>query len=62
MAKRIPNEKKIMREMAEIAFSDEEKTADRLRAMDMLSSMVEKQGKSDDAFARLDAILASLAE
>lgn len=62
MAKKIPNEKKIMREMAAIAFSDEEKTADRLRAMDMLSSMVEKQGKSDDAFARLDAILASLTE
>ena len=32
-------EKRIIREMAGIAFSEEEKTADRLRALDLLSEL-----------------------
>ncbi len=60
MGKRIPDEKKIMRQMAEIAFNQEEKTTDRLRALDMLSEYIKKQEQSDDAYAKLDAILESL--
>ena len=60
MGKRIPDEKKIMRQMAEIAFNPEEKTADRLRAMDMLSEYLKKQNQSNDAYEKLDAILNAL--
>ncbi len=60
MGKRIPDEKKIMRQMAEIAFNPEEKTADRLRAMDMLSEYLKKQSESNDAYEKLDAILNAL--
>ena len=60
MRKRIPDEKKIMRQMAEIAFNTDEKTADRLRALDMLSEYVKKQDKNDDAYAKLDAVLESI--
>jgi hypothetical protein len=60
MGKRIPDEKKIMRQMAEIAFNQEEKTADRLRALDMLSEYIKKQEQSDDAYAKLDAILENI--
>ena len=38
-ARKIPDGKKILRAIAEIAFS-EEKTADRLRALDLLSEMI----------------------
>ncbi len=62
MAKRVPDERKIMREMAEVAFNPEEKTADRLKAMDMLTALVEKHGKSVDAFSRLDAVLSALSD
>ena len=60
MKRKIPDEKKIMRQMAEIAFDPEEKTADRLRALDMLSEYLNRQNKSDDAFAKLDAVLESI--
>jgi hypothetical protein len=62
MARKVPDERKIMREMAEVAFNPEEKTADRLKAMDMLTVLVEKHGRSVDAFSRLDAILSSLSD
>ena len=60
MRRKIPDEKKIMRQMAEIAFDPEEKTADRLRALDMLSEYLNRQNKSDDAFVKLDAVLESI--
>ena len=60
MRRNIPDEKKIMREMAEIAFDPEEKTADRLRALDMLSDYLKDKNQSDDAFAKLDAVLESI--
>ena len=60
MRRKIPDEKKIMRQMAEIAFNSEEKTADRLRALDMLSEYLKNKSRSDDAYAKLDAILDSL--
>ena len=43
MRRKIPDEKKIMRQMAEIAFDPEEKTADRLRALDMLSDFTKTE-------------------
>ena len=51
MRRKIPDEKKIMRQMAEIAFDPEEKTADRLRALDMLSDYLKDKNQNDDAFA-----------
>ena len=60
MRRKIPDEKKIMRQMAEIAFNSEEKTADRLRALDMLSEYLKNKSRSDDAYAKLDAILDSI--
>jgi hypothetical protein len=60
MRRKIPDEKKIMRQMAEIAFNPEEKTADRLRALDMLSDYLKDKNQSDDAFAKLDAVLESI--
>ncbi len=60
MGRKIPDEKRIMRQMAEIAFNPEEKTADRLRAMDMLSEYLKKQSQSNDAYEKLDAVLDAL--
>ena len=60
MRRKIPDEKRIMRQMVEIAFNTEEKTADRLRALDMLSGYLNKQNKNDDAYAKLDAVLESI--
>jgi hypothetical protein len=62
MKRRIPDEKKIMREMAQIAFNADEKTADRLRALDLLSDYVGRQTRTDEAFVRLDALLALMTE
>jgi predicted NACHT family NTPase len=62
MRRKIPDEKKIMRQMAEIAFNPEEKTADRLRALDMLSDYLKDKNQSDDAFAKLDEVLESIIE
>ncbi|MBQ7778874.1 MAG: hypothetical protein IJ404_00110 [Clostridia bacterium] len=60
MRRKIPDEKKIMRQMAEIAFDPEEKTADRLRALNMLSDYLKDKSQNDDAFAKLDAVLESI--
>ncbi len=62
MIRKLPDEKKIMREMAEIAFGEGEKTADRLRALDMLSELLLKQNKEGDAYSRLDALLEALGD
>ena len=60
MRRKIPDEKKIMRQMAEIAFNPEEKTTDRLRALDMLSDYLKNKNQNDDAYAKLDAVLKSI--
>ena len=60
--RRIPNEKRILREMAEIAFSEEEKTADRLRALSFLSEKLTEEAERVEAMARLDAVLERLGE
>ena len=60
--RKIPDEKRIMRQMAEIAFNSEEKTADRLRALDMLSEYIKKKDEQGDAYAKLDAVLESIIE
>lgn len=62
MKKKIPDEKRIMTEMAEIAFDSEQKTADRLRALDLLSEYVRGQTKTDEALLRLDALLSLMTE
>ncbi len=59
--RKIPDGKKILQEIAEIAFS-EEKTADRLRALDLLSDMVSADAEREEAMAKLDAVLRQLGE
>lgn len=62
MKRKIPDEKRIMREMAQIAFDPEQKTADRLRALDLLSEYVNRQTRTDEALLRLDGILSLMTE
>lgn len=62
MKRKIPDEKKIMREMAQIAFDSEQKTADRLRALDLLSEYVGRQTRTDEALLRLDAVLSLMTD
>ncbi|MBO5279589.1 MAG: hypothetical protein J6B55_00060 [Clostridia bacterium] len=46
--------------MMKIAFDTEQKTADRLRALDMLSEIIEKQNRTDEAMEKLDLVLKAL--
>ena len=49
-----------MSELAEIAFSTEEKTADRLRALGQLSDALKAGENVDDALKKLDEVLSEL--
>ena len=60
-ARKIPDGKKILRAIATIAFS-EEKTADRLRALDLLSDMVTEEAEREEAMTKLDEVLRQLGE
>ncbi len=60
--KKIPNREKIQKELADIAFSEEEKTADRLRALDMLRNALSSKEISEEAYQKLDCILNSFFE
>ena len=62
MEKELPCEESITKEMMKIAFDTEQKTADRLRALDMLSEVIEKQTRTDEAMGKLDAVLKALTE
>lgn len=59
---RKPSDKKLMKEITEIAFNPEQKTADRLRAMDMLGEMLKEEAKNEEAFAKLDALISLFEE
>lgn len=58
--KNVPEDGKIVSELAEIAFSSEEKTADRLRALGQLSDALKAGGSMEDALKRLDEVLAEI--
>ena len=58
--RKIPDEKRILREMAEIAFSAEEKTGDRLRALGFLAEKVSEEAERLEAMAKLDALLTQI--
>lgn len=60
MEKELPQEETITKEMMKIAFDTEQKTADRLRALDMLSEIIEKQNRTDEAMEKLDLVLKAL--
>lgn len=60
--KKLPNYEKIRKELADIAFSEEEKTADRLRALDMLSDALSSKEISEEAYQKLDNVLNSFFE
>lgn len=55
-----PEDGKIVSELAEIAFSAEEKTADRLRALGQLSDALKAGENVDDALKKLDEVLSEL--
>ena len=44
--------------MSEIAFSPNEKTSDRLRALDLLTELLDKNESREETMAKLDALLA----
>lgn len=58
--KAIPEDGRILSELAEIAFSTDERTADRLRALDQLSDALKNGDSIEDALKKLDAVLAEL--
>ena len=58
--KSLPEDGKIVSELAEIAFSAEEKTADRLRALGQLSDALKAGENVDDALKKLDGVLSEL--
>lgn len=60
--RKIPDSEKIIKEMADIAFGSEEKTSDRLRALDLLSELLHKKGEQDEAYEKLDFVLRSLCD
>ena len=55
-----PNTARIRDAMSEIAFSTEEKTSDRLRALDLLTELIREDDSREEAMAKLDALLALL--
>ena len=55
-----PTGRRIVREMADIAFSEEEKTADRLRALDLLSELTAETERRESALKKLDEVLSRL--
>lgn len=56
----LPSQRKLMREMAGIALDGEQKTADRIRALDLLSDFLLKEGAREDAMKKLDLLLEQL--
>lgn len=60
MEKGLPQGETIAKEMMKIAFDTEQKAADRLRALDMLSEIIEKQNRTDEAMEKLDLVLKAL--
>ena len=60
--RKIPDEKRILREMAAIAFSEEEKTTDRLRALGFLAEKVSEEAERLEAMDKLDALLTQIGE
>lgn len=58
--KSLPDDGKIVSELAEIAFSDDEKTVDRLRALDRLSECLKAGVGAEEALKKLDEVLAEL--
>ena len=58
--RRLPSQRKLMRELAGIALNAEEKTSDRIRALDLLSDYLQKEEQKEDALAKLDHLLEQL--
>ena len=53
-------EEKILDTITEIAFSPREKTSDRLRALDLLTELLDRNESKEETMAKLDALLALL--
>lgn len=58
--KRLINEKKIVEEFVDIAFSDETKTTDKLRALDWLSDNLSRRKKDEEIMNKLEEVLSKI--
>ena len=56
----LPDYERILQEMADIAFSKDEKTTDRLRALDLLCDAIRSGAPEEEALQKLDVILQHL--
>lgn len=60
MAKSQISDKRIVDAFASIAFSEETKDTDRIRALDWLADYLDKEKGQDTVLKRLDAVLAQI--
>lgn len=54
------SEKRIVKEFVDIAFSEDTKTADRLRALDWLSDNLSNRKKDEEIMNKLDEVLSKI--
>lgn len=58
--KRSVSEKKIVEEFVDIAFSEDTKTTDKLRALDWLSDNLSRRKKDEEIMSKLEEVLAKI--
>lgn len=57
LPRNLPSRKKLMRQMAALALDGEQKTADRIRALTLLTDFMEKEGSKEESLEKLDRLL-----
>lgn len=57
LPRNLPSRKKLMRQMAALALDGEQKTADRIRALNLLTDFMEKEGEKEESLKKLDLLL-----
>ena len=57
LPRNLPSRKRLMRQMAALALDGEQKTADRIRALTLLTDFMEKEGSKEESLEKLDRLL-----
>ena len=57
LPRNLPSRKRLMRQMAALALDGEQKTADRIRALTLLTDFMEKEGAKEESLEKLDRLL-----
>lgn len=57
LPRNLPSRKRLMRQMAALALDGEQKTADRIRALTLLTDFMEKEGAKKESLEKLDRLL-----